>query len=110
MATGAKLKDRIDFDLRIARLMIEDLPELEQTWPEETPENQFIAMQEWENTLAQLRSLRDARQHAQMTDDQQRRYEGVLASLRAARPILDRLGLVTPSQIAQIMPSESADR
>jgi|SoiMethySBSTD1v2_1073268.scaffolds.fasta_scaffold1629593_1 hypothetical protein len=102
MVTTAELSQRIDLNLRIVRLKIDDLPELDQAWPDETRENRFMEFQEWEDTIARLRSLREAHEQTQMTERQQRRYQELLAKLHAAKPTLVRLGLATSNDISRV--------
>lgn len=82
--------------------MLDDLPDIERAWPNETRENKFMEIQDWENTLARLRSLREAHEQAQMTGGQRRRYQELLAKLHAAQPVLVRLGLATSTDIARV--------
>ncbi len=102
MVAAAELRQRIDLNLRIVRLKIDDLPDLERAWPEEPRENRLMELQEWEDTFARLRTVRDAQQRAQLTHNQARHYQELLAMLHAAQPVLMRLGLATSKDISHL--------
>ena len=42
MVAGAELRQHIDLDLRIVRLELEDLPEVERLWESGTDVNRFV--------------------------------------------------------------------
>ena len=103
MVAGAELRQHIDLDLRIVRLELEDLPEVDRLWESDTDVNRFVKQQEWEDVLARLRWLGEQCTQSEMTADQRERYQGVLSALAAARPVLLRLRLAAPGELAHFV-------
>ena len=95
MASPTVLR-QIDNDLRIVEGEVADLPELEATWPDETPMNKIDWHYEWWDVVGRYEALRQAYLTGEMLPQQAERYCALTSQLEASIPILERLGLPLP--------------
>lgn len=104
MDTAPELTERIDYDLRFARLDLEDLPMLEADWAEARRQGddvQWLAdwsgrELEWQDMAFRIERLSRQYQDGQMSEEQAERYRELIDLLRERVPILKRLNWWLP--------------
>jgi hypothetical protein len=96
MATTTPVRRQIEAGLREIAAEVDFLPTLAGGWDEESAANRDVWHLEWRELMARLEGLDHAYRASQMTPDQQARYQELLCQLKAALPLIERLGLYPP--------------
>lgn len=100
MAETTELKaaaERIDLDLDALEEEVADLPDLAETWDDESDAMRYSERLTWLSCMGVLdRRVDPAFRSGKMTPDQQTRYRELVRKLRDARPVLGRLGFDLP--------------
>lgn len=88
---------RIERSLRALLGEVEELPETARGWASLADLDRASFSLEWDHLMADyLTELDDSFRAGSMTSDQQARFHNLLERLKAALPIVDRLGLYHP--------------
>jgi hypothetical protein len=97
MATPATTDRSIEIGLESLRLMLDDLLEVAGEWARLGDSERASWSLDWDQVIATDLNLLDHYYHAgEMTSDQQARYQELLCQLKAALPLIERLGLYPP--------------
>ena len=97
MATTPNLARTIDIGLHAIDAEADFLPELAATWDDESDLNRYVWYSEWHELMARLEDLEEAYRAGTMTAEQRERYRLLRQKLRTYLPLLQQLGLTTPS-------------
>ena len=97
MATTTDVTQRIDLNLWAITAETDFLPELGELWAGESDTNRYVWYIEWQDLMMRLEDLEDAYRGDAMTDEQRDRYRNLRQKLRTHLPLLEQLGLTTPS-------------
>lgn len=96
MATTTELTpDAIDISLRTLQAAFDGIPDLAAAWPGYDDELRWHIGLDWSETFWRFRLLTEAAAAGQLTADQGSRYDRLVRSYEATRPIIKRLGLQT---------------
>ncbi|MBI4494414.1 MAG: hypothetical protein HY690_16650 [Chloroflexi bacterium] len=96
MVTRAEIAQRISSDLEILQVNLVDLVEIAEEWDELADGERASWGLDWAQLMGYLPDLHLAYRTGMMTPEQQAQYREVLAGLRAALPLLERLDLARP--------------
>ena len=97
MATTSNLTQRIETVLDGVTAETDSLPELAASWEDESDVNRYVWDIEWRELMARLEDVEAAYRAGAMTAEQQARYHTLRQKLRTHLPLLEQLGLTTPS-------------
>ena len=97
MATTSELTQRIETVLHGVTAETDFLPELAAFWEDESDANRYVWYVEWRELMARLEDVEAAYRAGAMTDEQRERYHTLRQKLRTHLPLLEQLGLTTPS-------------
>ncbi len=97
MATTSNLTQRIETVLHGVTAETDFLPELAASWEDESDVNRYVWYVEWRELMARLEDVEAAYRAGAMTAEQQARYHTLRQKLRTHLPLLEQLGLTTPS-------------
>jgi hypothetical protein len=90
---------RIDGAPWVISAELDDRPDLADGWDAESEAGRASWYAEWFDLLARFRPAEDANHAGLFTSDQERRYRDHRARVRAATPIIKRLGLPVSSHV-----------
>lgn len=97
MAAPATLARAIERDLHHLRVEIEDLPTLAEEWDDAQESVRYDADLTWHSAMVAMRERLDpAYRSGQMTAEQAERYRDLLRKLKAALPVIEKLGFSKP--------------
>src|SRR5438270_13238787 len=96
MATSPTIAQRIDSELSFASLLLGDLPDIARDWRDMAEGERVSWSLDWDQQLGYLRLLDTQYRDGSMTAAQRSRYEALLATLKAALPTVEQLGLQRP--------------
>ena len=96
MAAQATVNERIDHKLSAIAAEIDNLPVIEEEWPQMLDDHQAAFLLEWDEILARMESLDRAFRSFRMTSTQQTHYRELLRKLNGATPTIERMGLARP--------------
>lgn len=82
--------------LRSIELMVDDLPEIADEWDELSDGESESWSHDWDNEMAKLTFLVEYVAQGVLTDDEERRYSGVVQKLHDAAPAIRRIRLRPP--------------
>ena len=90
-------ENRINEDLRIMGIELDELPEAAEDWPDMTDVHQDSFASDWSNTIGGVQVMETARLSGGLTEAQSARFGLLKARLRELLPTIDRLGLARPN-------------
>jgi hypothetical protein len=91
-------QDRADHRMRSIALMLGDLPGVAEEWPSLDEGERISWSLDWDQLMGGHLPLIEAQfRGGLLTPQQQERYSTLLAQLKAALPLLDRLDLYRPT-------------
>ena len=98
MASLPATTDHIEIGLESLRLMLGDLPDVAADWDQLSDGERASWSHDWDQLMGtELRLLDPCYRAGSMTPVQQERYRAVLAQLKTALPLLNRLDLYRPT-------------
>ncbi|MBI4504049.1 MAG: hypothetical protein HY691_00820 [Chloroflexi bacterium] len=86
----------IDIDLHAVAAELDFLPQLEQSWAQESEHGRLDWQAEWWDLMGRLQALHDAFRSGTMSADQANRYRALAHQLSGYLPLIRRLGLAEP--------------
>ncbi len=97
MAASTITSERVEHELKIAFLMLEELDDNAELWEQMPDWEQVDWSLEWEQFLNFLDHILDAAyKNNQMTPDQQVKYHELIRQIKERMPIIERLRLTKP--------------
>jgi hypothetical protein len=97
MASPPATDHFVEIGLESLRLMLGDLPDVAAEWDEISDGERVSWSLDWDQLMAtDLKLLDPIYRSGSMTPDQQSRYHTVLAQLKDALPLIERLDLYPP--------------
>jgi hypothetical protein len=97
MATPSNRTERIEIVLHGVTAETDFLPELAASWEDESDANRYVWYIEWHELMSRLEDVEAAYRAGALTDEQRARYHDLRRKLRTHLPLLEQLGLTTPS-------------
>lgn len=106
MVAPVVVAHRIEIAMKSVGLMLCDLPEIAEEWPQLRSGEQASLSLDWDHLIASyLSELDEHYRSGNMTTEEQARYGSLLQKLNDAIPIIERLDFMRPTVSLQTLKS-----
>jgi hypothetical protein len=92
-------ESRVDLNLRIINAFAGDLPEIAEEWDGLGSGERASLSIDWDDLMDRLETLEADFREGNLSAEQEARYTQLMAELKETLPIIERLGLRSPSEV-----------